>query len=317
MCEFLEIIKNNIELIIALCTLLITVIVLIYSIASFNQKKGCKIRYGITTSTSFETKDSYISELQLENLKDKTIAIYNVYLRFGSNIYLDLLKHQQHPNSIEEPIIIPPYTTIIIGLGPQLFYTDGINRIKNIDFYLRRKNQRKTIVLSTNYGKVLVKKSIKRWEPLSDYWKNYYTTLIYPLRVYDKEGTYRDKSYGSDTLFIAKITVNGEKCLYPIFQNNKVQFFSQINFTEEMLTDKNALINELNNAKDKGLIVFDTIEIIDLKPIFSSINEQFVNERNIEAVNWLKYRVFGRIDTLLYEHCKWYERKAQKKDNNQ
>ena len=52
-------------------------------------KSGIQIRgsYGLVTS-SVSCKDGYTKSITLENLKDKAVIIYEIYLRLASNCYL-------------------------------------------------------------------------------------------------------------------------------------------------------------------------------------------------------------------------------------
>lgn len=295
-------IVNNLEilgLVISGIAMIVSAIALIYTIKTFWLKKGCDVRCNLTTSSSFETEEVYVGEIELENLKDKTIAIYNIYLRFGANVYLDLLCHPTSMEASTQTIILNPYEVKVIKLPPQVIYVSDLQRVLGVEKYLNIKSK---VVLSTNYGKIEVKNNVKRWEPISDYWKNYSTQIIQPFRLFHGGNTYYDRCYGSKTLYLANISLSdGTKLSCPIYKDVKVQYFSKLDFTDVSLNSKDDLLKFLCEQRDSNNIDFQDIEIIDLKSEIKSIKDRYRSTVEIKPIGKLRYYVIERMRTIYYK----------------
>ena len=283
--------------------MIVSAIALIYTIKTFWLKKGCHVRCNIATSSSFETEEVYVNEIELENLKDKTIAIYNIYLRFGANVYLDLLCHPTCMEASTQTVILNPYEVKVIKLHPQVIYVSNLQRVLGIENYL---NIRSTVVLSTNYGKIEVKNNVKRWEPLNDYWKNYSTLIIQPYRLFHGGNTYNDRCYGSRILYLVNVNLyNGTKLSCPIYKDVKVQFFNKLTFTDAILSSKEDLTKFLYEQRDSNNIDFKDIEIIDLKSEIESIKGRYHSTIEIKPISKFRYYTIERIRTIYYKwRCK-------------
>lgn len=88
---------------IALVALVISIIALIYTIRIFYSKRGNKIKGDITIGQWREFPHWRINSLLLENKKDKSIIILEIYVILGNNNYLLL---EDLNNS---PLIIKPF----------------------------------------------------------------------------------------------------------------------------------------------------------------------------------------------------------------
>lgn len=296
-------IVNNLEilgLVISGIAMIVSAIALIYTIKTFWLKKGCDVRCNLTTSSSFETEEVYVDEIELENLKDKTIAIYNIYLRFGANVYLDLLCHPTSMEASTQTVILNPYEVKVIKLPPQVIYVSDLQRVLGVEKYLNIKSK---VVLSTNYGKIEVKNNVKRWEPLSDYWKNYSTQIIQPFRLFHGGDTYNDRCYGSRILYLVNVSLgDGTKLNCPIYKDVKVQFFSKLTFTDASLNSKEDLVKFLYEQRNSNNIEFKDIEVIDLKSEVEGIKSRYHSTIEMEPISKFRYYTIERIRTVFYKY---------------
>ena len=73
------------SLAIAAIGLIISIIVLVLTFKTWKLKCGISVLgwYGITSS--IESNTPYVSEIKLQNTKDKELAISNIYIHFGEN----------------------------------------------------------------------------------------------------------------------------------------------------------------------------------------------------------------------------------------
>lgn len=301
------------NIIISLTALVVSFVAAVFTIKTFWLKTGCKIRYWLSYRSSFESDDAYIRELAIENIKDKAIAVYDIYIRFGYNIYIDLLNHPNNIESTKLPIIIPPYEIKVFTFYPQILYTTQTNqRVTNIDDLFTKINDAK-IILSTNHGKIIAKKPSKGWSPWSNYWNNYYTAIVKPQRLCYDGITYNDVAYGTHIQYLVIITLrDNTKIKCPIYriEDPKVNFFAKIDFSKDSLKDKASLYDFLEEQKRKNMIDYNSIEIIDMKSNVDTLFNQYKETDNIRSLNWLQYKILGPIVTIYIE---WKRKRKNKR----
>jgi len=68
----------------------------------YRRKSSTLIRGMFSVSSGVYSDDHWISSVTLENLKDRSVTIFGVYLQFGYNLYLDIDEFDQ------EPLILRP-----------------------------------------------------------------------------------------------------------------------------------------------------------------------------------------------------------------
>ena len=93
------------SLVIAAIGLIISIIVLVLTFKTWKLKCGISVLgwYGITSS--IESNTPYVSEIKLQNTKDKELAISNIYIHFGENVYIDMLEKDSRFDKYD--IVIP------------------------------------------------------------------------------------------------------------------------------------------------------------------------------------------------------------------
>lgn len=159
---------ETISLFISFIALIVAIIALVYTAKTFWLKSGLEIRGSYSIASSISTEDKYIAQITLENLKDRAIIIFKIYLRISKGIYLEIDDFDQ------EPLILKPFEVYYKKFDPIDFYLVNTTRV-NFDQLLDNYDIKKEIVLSTSEGKYTVKKWIPRWYLVSDYFKNHFT----------------------------------------------------------------------------------------------------------------------------------------------
>ena len=91
-----------------------------------------------------------MSEIKLQNTRDKELAISNIYIRFGRNVYIDMLEKKSRFDMYD--IVIPPFGSAILNFGPVFLYSNGLKKA-NVEALLNMRNGK--IVLQTNEGKIV------------------------------------------------------------------------------------------------------------------------------------------------------------------
>lgn len=78
---------NTYSALITILALLVSVWALWVAIKALNLKCGNKVVGYYNVESSIDSSIPYIKEIVLQNLKDKEVAIQDIYIRFGRDIY--------------------------------------------------------------------------------------------------------------------------------------------------------------------------------------------------------------------------------------
>src|SRR5690606_25674084 len=128
------------------------------------------------------------------------------------------------------PLILKPFEVYHKTYDPVTFYSEGMDMVK-IDHLLSPK-VRKKIILSTTNGKFVVKSVIKQWSPISNFFRNYYTSIIRAYRL-DFENT----TYGGHTLYLVSLEhTEKSREVIPIYDHNdRIPVFKDFALTKDSL----------------------------------------------------------------------------------
>ena len=285
-------------------TLLITApiatLALVVAVKNYKRKSGIGIRGGFGISSSVRCEESWVSNIVLENMKDRAVTIYGIFLRAGHNFYIELEDHN------ETPLILKPYETYHKTMGEILFYAVNSNTIRMHDL-LQDKKVKKRIVLSTSEGKYLVPKQVKRWSPVGEFFRNHLTGIIRTVRV-----THRGESVGGNIDFIVDILrKDGETETIQLMKSDyRLKRFRNFNLTKECLASKSSLQAFLEKKLEDGLLAPDsTIKVHSFAENIESIKAHY-SDTPFTAERWgaIYYYIFGPLYT-------WYSGYKMNRDN--
>ena len=300
----------SIEFLISLFTsivaLLISIIALIYTAKTYLLKSGATIRgsYDICSS-SIACEDQYVSSVMLENLKDRAITIFKIFLRIGTNYYVEV------ENFGEEPLILNPFEVFYKEYDPIDLYNINLNRIDLNDLF-SNKNIKKNIVLSSSEGKYIIKSNIIRWDPVYDFFKNHFTAVIFPRRA-----IFEGKSYGINTKYIVEITAeNGKNEIIPIYPSDyRIKKFRNFALTKNALESTESLEKYLYDQVDSGHLNCKDIKVHDIGPLLEKMYEAEKDEPiNASYCNWFTYHILGPIITKISDFKQKKKNRRIKKD---
>jgi hypothetical protein len=298
--------QETVSLTIAFTALLVSIIALVYTLRTFWLKSGESVRFTYSTSSHVDTEDNYIHSITIENLKDKPIVIFNIYLKIGNNNYLELEEFK------DTPLIIKPFEVFQKKYDPILFYSRSLDRIK-IDHLLNDRKIKKSLVLSTTNGKYEVKSDIKRWYLVTDLFKNHFTSIIRPNWL-----TYKDKAYGKNIKFLVELTFeSGNEQVIAVNQNDyNRRRFKGFNLTKDSLESTETLKKYIEKQKALGNISFERINVMAFHKEVDS-HEVLETGDEVEAVNLSKiyYHIFGRVFTIYREYLLKKKNKKNKDMN--
>lgn len=297
--------ENLVSAINSIVAMIVSLIALVYTVKTYLLKSGANIRGSYLTCSDRACEDSYINSLTLENLKDRAIVVFKIYLKLGNNYFIQLDDFEN------DPLIIKPFEVFKKVYDPIDFYSVNTRRI-SIEELLNNRKVKKYIVLSTSDGKYTVKSRIVNWNPMFDFFNNFFTFVIYPRRL-----VYNDKAYGSNTKYIIELkTERDRKEIIPIHPRDyEIKIFKDFRITEESLKSKESLEEFLYEKAVEGMLNCTDITVHD----FESWREEAYGRDNKEIVkakymNWFYYHAIGRIYTLISNYrLKRRNRALQKK----
>ncbi len=286
---------------------IIFAIVLYFTVKTWLLKHGQAVRatYSITI-----TDKPYISSVIIENLKDRDLIIFAIYLKFGSNVYLDLLDIDDNYDRYHH--IVPSLSTRVFELGEPLYYTESCREI-DIEELLNNW-QTGSIILLTNNGKIKARKIKHGWSPIAQYFKNYGTCYVKPIRLYTKDAVpcshqqsenYIDyTSYHKGIHYIVTLKFSDGKVLdFDIPPFHRYVDFVKLKFTPEVLSSCGELERYFLESREVGAVEFEEIiKIVDIKQIIDKDKEKIYCEKveTIKSLNRFNYHVLWKLRTWLF-----------------
>jgi hypothetical protein len=300
-------ILSIINSIVALAAFIISIIALIYTIKSFLLKSGDKIRCTFSTASSVDCDDDYIRSITLENLKDRAVVIFSIYMKIGENYFIELEKFDN------SPLILKPFEAYHKEYDPIILYSVSTKRIK-LNNLLRDRKIKKNLVLSTTNGKYEVNSNIKYWDPIGDFFKNHLTAHVRIQRL-----TYKGKGYGSNVKYLIEFVYeNGEETIIPIRSGDeRLKIFNNFQLTKESLQSHEDLRKFLIKQRKVGNITFSKIKVHDIQKTAENLFNDY-DSHIIEAKYYgkVKYHLIGRFYTHIDNLRMKSENKKLKKNIN-
>lgn len=168
--------------------------------------------------------------------------LFKIYIFDLDEIYIDMLDKGYLDSYIN---VIPPFGTILLKFGPAYRYSCSMQTVDMTKLIWDHKPGQ--IILSTNQGKIKVRKIRTGWSPTTDYFRNYGTQCIRQFKFYTLDSVYRNgslenkaidfSSYGDQVKYLVSLKVGGRIVEYRIFAatQKQVAAFENLRFTEQNL----------------------------------------------------------------------------------
>ena len=116
----------------SLIAIAISSFALLVAISDYRRKAGIQIQGSWAVTSSISCDDDYISNLVIENQKDRAITIFSIYLKIGHNYYVQLEDFE------DKPLVLKAYESYHKDFDPLVFYEVSMTRVK-IDELLKDK----------------------------------------------------------------------------------------------------------------------------------------------------------------------------------
>ncbi len=296
----------DINIFLSLGAFIISIIALVYTVKTFILKSGLKIRCSLTTCSSIDCDDKYISSITLENIKDRSTVIFKIYLRFKHNVYIEI------EDFSEKPLILKPFEVYFKEYDPVLFYSSGTQFVK-VDHLLNNQKIQRSIILSTTNGKYKVRTYISGFDAISTSLRNFYTLAVTPRRL-----EYNNKAYGPRIRYLIDLKYdNGERNIIPVHKSKEYhKVFKNIDFTMTALQSKENLEKFMLKQKRLGKFKFSEIKVIDYEQAVGESKEVYKTEPYVaETCGYFEYSIVGKIVTKIEDYKLWKKNRENRRKN--
>jgi hypothetical protein len=122
-----------VSLIVAIIALIVSVIALVYTAKTYRLKSGANIRGSYSIRSSIECEDKFLHEITLENLKDRPVVIFKIFLKLGHNYFIEIDDFE------DSPLILKPFEVFHREYEPIDMYSVGMGRILLNDLFEKPK----------------------------------------------------------------------------------------------------------------------------------------------------------------------------------
>jgi hypothetical protein len=254
----------------------------------YTRKSGLRLRGSYGTTSTVQCEDDFVSHLTLENLKDRAVTIFAIYLRVGHNVYVVV------EDFGTEPLILGAYQTYQKEYDPIEFYTFNMRRLK-VGELLKDRKVKKCLMLSTSDGRYKVRKQLRVWNPVFSFFQNHLTIVVQPVRT-----EFKGKGYGSNVAFLVELELpRQQEQVIAIYRDDyKYKRFKDLGLTRESLKSKEALQELLDRAQNEGKLVAKSIVVHDVEKSraqrFDTYNKETLVLPRIGA---FRYYVLARLAT--------------------
>jgi hypothetical protein len=265
---------------------------IVIAIRDYRRKSGMRIHGSFSVATSVDCDDPFVSEYALENLKDRTVTVYATYLRVGLNHYIELEDFEK------SPLILKPFETYKRTLGPIEFYASS-NRRVDMRRILGGGRRNSKLVLSSSEGKYIVRKWIKRWHPVTEFFSNHSTGLLQVIRL-----SHKGVALGGRIPFTLDLKYeDGSEAVIPMHRDDhQLTRFKDLKLTQESLKSAQSFRRLLQQRKDEGVLKCKSFEVQDLER-WRANARSFYDGSTVVArpIGFIRYHLVGRYATWLRE----------------
>lgn len=276
-----------------LLPILIALIALWVAVKNYHRKNGVELRGSFQISSSRSCEDWYVSNILIENIKDRSTTIFDIYLKIGHSIYIHLAEFE------ENPLILKPYETYQRQFGPIEFYGFNLRRV-DINDLLENRKLKKRLVLSTSDGKYTVPRRIESWNPVVEFFNNHLTGILQPM-----PSRYKDTDLGSNIKYVVEVKDQFDKTqIIPVGRDDHdIGVFRNFRLTKESLASKAELEMFLLERQIDGKLKASDFFVYDVD-VWREQNHRDYSEETIkiDSDSFVSYHFFGRWITYRQNH---------------
>ena len=259
-----------------------------FSIRSDLRKTGIGIRCDFTITSSIVTKEKWVSKLELQNTKDRSVTVYEIFMELGHGIFVQIEDFTQ------QPLVLEPYGFFSREYGPVDIYTVGSRKLTKV---FDSDRERRRVVLVTSQGRHYPKRGLRKWHPIGQALnRNYATGVVWTLRR-----NFRGHCYGSEANFVITFTnYDDSEEVVPIYpKDHEIKKFRDFQLTKDATESRKALERLLREQVDANVLSCKSFDIFDLRPGRQHLIEQYPDTIEMPNQGWFQYNVIARVQTVL------------------
>ena len=279
---------NDLAPYIALASFAIAALALVFSIRGDRRKSGIDIRADFSVASSVWSAERWVSEVRLENLKDRPVSVYKIYLEVGHGLHIEV------EDFTDIPLSLDAYSVHQQEYDPVEFYSLGLSRVTG---FLGDKKSRLQIVLTTSQGRYCPRRGTKTFDdPLFDTLRNNITTgVVHPRRF-----THKGRSYGSEAKFVVTFSnADGKEELIPIYPRDyEIRKFRNFKLTREAIESQQSLEEFLQEQVAAGNLPYLSFGVVDLDAVRRDVFKDYSESKTLTPQGWFSNKVVGRGLTL-------------------
>jgi hypothetical protein len=272
-----------------LAAAIVSVTALLIAVLNYRRKSSVSIRGAFALSSSVDCEERYISTVTLENMKDRAVTIYGIYVAAGHNYLIEVEEFE------EAPLTLRPFEIMRRAYGPIEFYGFNMRRV-NMSPVLQRKGVRQRLILSTSEGRYVVRRYPRRWIPILGHFRNHAFAVVKPFR-----STYKETDIGGNIRFVIDLVLSNNQNEVILLRRDDHQYqrFRNFRLTPESLTSADALREFLIERQSEGKLACKAIQVFDADEWREHVREKGWKEVvDAEHVGFFTYYVLCRILTM-------------------
>lgn len=247
-------------------SMLLAMIAIWIAYKNYLRKGGLDIRGSYSMTASVESSEKYISDVLIENAKDRSVTIFAIYLQVGRSHYLQLIDFES------SPLTLKAFESFKKEFGPVECYWANFSRY-SINRMLGDDRVKKRLVCSTSSGRYVVPRLVSKWTPFVASLSNSLVKGIYPSR-----SEFEGRALGDRVDYVAKFTskTGGARRVVVLQKSSHAyQIFEHVQLTAESLMTSDALRSFLEGARRDGAFGDVEIEVFDVGEWRSVKHSQF------------------------------------------
>lgn len=277
-----------ISLCVATVSCVLALFAVFFSVRSDLRKTGIGVRCNFVITSSITSKEKWVSKLELQNTKDRSLTVYEIFMELGHGMFIQIEDFTQ------QPLVLEPYGFFSREYDPVDMYAVANSKlIKVFDSHRGRRR----VVLVTSQGRHYPKRGLKKWHPIGQALSNNYTTGI----VWTLRRNYKGHCYGSEANFVVTFTNgDGSEEVVPIYpRDHEVKKFRDFQLTKDATESREALELLLQEQVAADTLSCKSFDIFDLRPARQRLMDQYPGTLEMPYRGWFLYNVIGRIETVL------------------
>ena len=272
---------------ISVIAIFLSMIAISVAIRNYRRKSGAEVIGGFGFGSSIQGTDRYIHKVSIQNMKDRSITIFGIYIRLGRNILIEL------ENREYDPLILKPFESYQKNYQPILLYGINGSRIF-LNKIIDDDEVSKKLVLSTNQGRVEVSRYKKLWHPVGDSLGNPYVGVVQTIRA-----SYKGRDIGDNIKYIVEFMYKDGSEHISLYDGSEYRtYFKNFKITKDSLESVQQLQWFFDREISLGnLDNIEKIKVIDAKKVTEDRVDFFKGDpiKIHDTANWFEVNILGKI----------------------